>query len=58
MPIDRKCGKCFKDYTIINADTMVRGDIHSITVRCPICGKEDGEVVLPTNIPSAVCRPK
>lgn len=58
MPIDRTCGSCSNKYTITNADTMVCGDIHSVTVHCPICGEADGEVVLPANIFSAECRPK
>lgn len=57
MSVTRKCGKCGKPYTITNAEDTVTGNIHSVTVYCPNCGAEDGEVVLPADTLSAICIP-
>lgn len=49
MPLKRRCGKCGKEYTIVNTEQILTGGTREVSVRCPHkdCGKEDGTVQVP-----------
>lgn len=49
MPLKRRCGKCGKEYTIVNTEQILAGNTREVPVFCPHedCLKEDGTVQVP-----------